>query len=99
MTGGGLVIVALADDPVRRLLPLDLLKPRNAPVHVLCDPEREGGRVVLLGDTVLLDVAVEAGQIEGRRVVTRQLASSRSQKYASAARCSGPSKSGSQWLT
>jgi hypothetical protein len=47
---------------------LDLLEPRHRPARALGDPERKRGRIVLLGDTVLLDVAVELGQGESRVV-------------------------------
>jgi hypothetical protein len=43
----------------------DPLEPRRRPARHFGDPERQRGRVVLLGDAVLLDVAVEVGQVEG----------------------------------
>jgi hypothetical protein len=58
-----LEVVALDHDPVRRLLPLDLLEPRHRPARGLGDPEGEGGRVVLPEDAVLGDVAVEVAEL------------------------------------
>ena len=52
-------VVALDHDPVRRRLPLDLLEPGHRPAGDFGDPEGERGRLVLLGDAVLGDVAVE----------------------------------------
>ena len=56
-----LEVVASMTTPVRRRLPLDLLEPRSRPASPLGKPERERGRVVLLWDAALLDVAVEVG--------------------------------------
>jgi hypothetical protein len=52
------------DDPVLRLLPLDLLEPRHRAACSFGDPEGETGRIVLR-DAVLLDVPVEVGEVEG----------------------------------
>jgi hypothetical protein len=44
---------------------LDLLEPRAPARQSLSDPEGKGRRIVLLGDPVLLDVAIEVGKAEG----------------------------------
>jgi hypothetical protein len=54
-----LEVVALDHDTVRRLLPLDLFEPRHRAARDVGDPQRERRRIVLLGDAVLVDVAVE----------------------------------------
>jgi hypothetical protein len=44
---------------------LDFLELRSGLTCPLCDPLRERSGVVLLGNALLLDAAVELGQVEG----------------------------------
>ena len=59
-----LEVVALDHDPVRRRLTFDLLEARHRPARNVRDLEGERGRVVLLRNAMLPDVAVEVGQVE-----------------------------------
>jgi hypothetical protein len=59
-----LEVVALDHDPVRRRLPFNLHEAEHRPAGLLDDPEGERGRVVLLRNAMLLEVAVEVGQVE-----------------------------------
>jgi hypothetical protein len=69
-----LEVVALDHNPVRRRYPLDLLGAEHRPAADFGDPEGERGRVVLLGDAVLGDVAVEVIQARQRSSAPLRLA-------------------------